>query len=732
MTKRVLITRPKTDGEALAALLKADGAESVVSPALEIRTMERPPLQTGGVQAVLVTSLNGARALSTLIDRKDVPLYAVGPATAAALQENGFLKVFAAQSDVQSLAELVAAELKPDKGPLVHAGGAVLAGDLKKMLETKGFRVRREVLYSADRTEALTDEAIADLKAGKITDAVFYSPRSMESILTLAERAGVTEALASVRAVCLSSAVARAVPEPNPWKALIISPEIHQSSLLDVLLERVSGIPFVSETKDPETHPNIIAAEASALALNTEPDQSIQPSSIDENGTPKAVDGKPANDKTTGWTKKKDSQPKEELKKDIQSSPIQAGSKQKAETIVIRKRGFPLWVGLPLAILFGFAGALAVPVILPTIEPIVRDRLPDSLSSIFDTQQAATFEHLETADQALESQITALTTRLKAMEDDLAQSQLDLQELRETIAAFADFIGDGVGADALSPSSNQNSDESVGPSAASSAPIPDPVDLDPLLARLTALEDMAAQPNGPDLDVFNQELSVLANDLRTGLAEAAARSSMVEAALERRDARLNEQSGRLDALETARQTDTSAALMALQLSDLKRVADAGQALTIELEALTFFLEREDAVRDALAVLDRLSVSGAQTRYALQAQFRTVMDQTLTRVGDAPETDWWGQLIEAAERAVVIRRRDAGQDPASVSGLTAQAEAAVAAGQLMQAVELLETLPQYTRPAWQDWATAVNDRAALDSAIAAVQRHIMRLIEDQAQ
>ena len=61
---RVLITRPEDDARPLAERLAARGIEALVEPLLIIVPVAGAELDLDGVQALLVTSANGARALA--------------------------------------------------------------------------------------------------------------------------------------------------------------------------------------------------------------------------------------------------------------------------------------------------------------------------------------------------------------------------------------------------------------------------------------------------------------------------------------------------------------------------------------------------------------------------------------------------------------------------------------------------------------------------------------------
>src|SRR5207302_7953240 len=100
---RALVTRPIEDAAPLAAALKARGIEAVVVPMMSIWPIGTPP-RLDGIAALLFTSANGVRAFAGLSERRDLPCFAVGPATAAALTEAGFTPVAIAGGHVEALA----------------------------------------------------------------------------------------------------------------------------------------------------------------------------------------------------------------------------------------------------------------------------------------------------------------------------------------------------------------------------------------------------------------------------------------------------------------------------------------------------------------------------------------------------------------------------------------------------------------------------------------------------
>ena len=161
-----------------------------------------------------MTSANGVRALLAHENRqarplpRDLPVLAVGSASAEAARAAGFRSVGEAGGDVVSLAALVRDKLDHAAGPLLHVAGSVVAGDLKGALEAEGFSVERAVLYEAIVPDGLPEAAQAALGADEADGVLLYSPRTAETFVRLVREAGYEAALGAVQAFCLSDAVA--------------------------------------------------------------------------------------------------------------------------------------------------------------------------------------------------------------------------------------------------------------------------------------------------------------------------------------------------------------------------------------------------------------------------------------------------------------------------------------------------------------------------------------------
>jgi uroporphyrinogen-III synthase len=180
---KVWITRAEPGAGETAQRLIELGHEPLVAPLLVVRRLGEASPDLTDVGALAFTSANGVRAFADLSDRRDLPVFAVGEATATAAREAGFAAVHAGPSDVAALAAAIIERRNALQGGVLHASAAEAAGDLAGALQASGIAVRTCPLYqtvAADTPSPALMERLAQAQA-----VLLHSPKAARILANL-------------------------------------------------------------------------------------------------------------------------------------------------------------------------------------------------------------------------------------------------------------------------------------------------------------------------------------------------------------------------------------------------------------------------------------------------------------------------------------------------------------------------------------------------------------------
>ncbi|MCK0208247.1 uroporphyrinogen-III synthase [Starkeya koreensis] len=205
---RVLVTRPQPDAQATAARLAAAGHQSIVDPMLAVEAIADARLPDGRFDAVVLTSVNGARLLGRRSEFEAIgalPLYTVGHRTAAAADHSGPMHI--AGGNGAALVGLLRATL-PRGARLLHVAGEERAVDLGAALAGDGIHTELFVIYRTVPARALAAATLAAAAAGAIDAAFHFSPRTAATLAARASAAGASAHFRHIRHLCFSANVA--------------------------------------------------------------------------------------------------------------------------------------------------------------------------------------------------------------------------------------------------------------------------------------------------------------------------------------------------------------------------------------------------------------------------------------------------------------------------------------------------------------------------------------------
>src|SRR5579862_2757256 len=229
---RVVLTRSSEDAAATAARLAALGFTPVFAPALSIRATGATPPEAA-VNALIATS---AAAFTVLPPERyaylaSTPLYVVGERTAEAAARIGLSAPRAIAPGAATLAALVCDRL-PQRSSVLYLAGRDRVGGLEEALTAAGHRLTVCEVYEALARETWSEEEAEAFAGGDV--ALYYSRRSAELAVALAQKSGLSEKLGAVLHLCISENAAEPLRDIHATN-IVIAAQPTEAGLFDAL-----------------------------------------------------------------------------------------------------------------------------------------------------------------------------------------------------------------------------------------------------------------------------------------------------------------------------------------------------------------------------------------------------------------------------------------------------------------------------------------------------------------
>ncbi len=177
----ILLTRPvegsKRFAEALRNALGSD-VKIVISPLTKIEFLEGA-LELDNLSKLIFTSINGVRAYARHCDRRDIPCYTVGDATAAYADSIG-LRATSCHGNAQDLIARILAD--GERGPVLHIRGRHSRGEVALSLRNAGCKAEETILYR-QIGQTLNNAAVSLFQAKTPVIVPLFSPRGAEQFV---------------------------------------------------------------------------------------------------------------------------------------------------------------------------------------------------------------------------------------------------------------------------------------------------------------------------------------------------------------------------------------------------------------------------------------------------------------------------------------------------------------------------------------------------------------------
>ncbi len=744
---RVLVTRPESEARPFAEALAARGHEVLLAPMLRVASREPPDgfaERVAAAQAILLTSINGARALAAATRVRGYRIIAVGDATEGAARQAGFTNVASASGDSQALVKVVSVQLTPAAGPLIHVGGTARAGDVAAALRSVGFTVEEVALYDMPAAEELPADIVRAIQDGRVDAVTFFSPRTAQAFVKLATQAGIALNLARTAAIAISPA-ALAGADGISWRTRIAARAPTQEGVLaalEALTPSPTGSPAMSDDKKPT------APEKPA-------DARPEPA-----GPPDDASAKPVETKAVA--------PADKVPPRRGVGVIGAFVSGLVAAVIVLVGALAIYAAQPERI-----GRLFQPAAKdPGSPPVSREALAGELKPLGER-----LAQLEAKARALDA-VAAQAAALKALEDKLAAQEARLAAVQD-LAAKVEALPRGgdpnaaaraaadlaqarqelasLRADMAALKSRQETAETTirtltdrPPAPPGSAPGTGEGSADAsrqiavLMDRLDRLEKREAQVSGTltgavDSAALARAVGEAEARVRDQLArntaeiersrEAASKLAERVAAIEKDvaaklDAVRKDVASRGDGDRRAGDNNRAAAAVGIA-ARLRQAIDAGGPFVADAALLKPLAAGDPVIAAIHSELGPFAATGVPTRRALAVEFPEIARRV--NAADVADDSWGERLLSKLKSLVSIRR--VGEDTKGMTpeAILARAEAALEAGDLAKSVSEMKTLKSPALDPARDWLTRAEAHLAAQGVVDRLSLHSIGLL-----
>lgn len=217
MTRPIAVLRPEPGNRVTAAAIEARGRRAIRLPLFAVAPVAWHPPAPGDFDALVVTSANAVRhggaGLAALLE---LPVYAVGEATAQAARTAGFDVVATGSAGAAALLETARAQ---GVARAIHLAGQA------RTIEPGGIVAEVHTVYAS------TALAVADDAVRRIAGAVVLvqSARAGRRLAELVDSLGIDRAQIAIVAISAAAAAAAG----DGWGTIAIPPAPDSAQLLD-------------------------------------------------------------------------------------------------------------------------------------------------------------------------------------------------------------------------------------------------------------------------------------------------------------------------------------------------------------------------------------------------------------------------------------------------------------------------------------------------------------------
>ena len=249
---RVLVTRPQPGAERTAGRLAELGHDVALMPLFKAEVTATlddlpPPERISGLVATSARAFDlfGAGGVAEA-GLRDIPVYVVGPATAQAAGDAGFVRVHEGGGTAQTLIQVITSDWGPESarareaearaatGVLVYLAGVPRTPAIETALADQNIDQVVVECYKMTEISYSTDIVKTDILSPVPEVVLLYSANAARRFSALLETGQLGKAFESSRFLCLSPSVSAELPD-DLRRRTVVAESPDQDSLLVAL-----------------------------------------------------------------------------------------------------------------------------------------------------------------------------------------------------------------------------------------------------------------------------------------------------------------------------------------------------------------------------------------------------------------------------------------------------------------------------------------------------------------
>lgn len=224
------------ENKTIETVFKKYKIDIIQTATVRIIENKKATLNLKNINAVLLTSFHGASFFSRKITDKNIKIFTVGKSTADTVRKKGFKNIIECDGDGASMLNVVENSLNIYEGKILYAGAAKISINIPRILEKKGYTMKRVILYTTTE-EKIFDKSIKFyLQEGIIKWVVLLSQQGAEVFIRLLKKNIDEKIIKSISFACLSHSIAKFVNNSGYYAIHPKKPDINY--LPDLIIKR--------------------------------------------------------------------------------------------------------------------------------------------------------------------------------------------------------------------------------------------------------------------------------------------------------------------------------------------------------------------------------------------------------------------------------------------------------------------------------------------------------------